>query len=115
MTMHIINVVRDFSPTSYGRYARELQPNEENVTGERFRDEFLIPALNQFDKVHVELTGYNRYGPSFIDEAFGGLISVKHFTLEDIHNRLTYSHDLLPSIVELITRRIEHAAQSLKD
>ena len=110
-----INVVKDFSKSPYGRYSKEVEQGEEDTTGERFRKEWLIPALHQYDKVIVNLTGYNRYARSFIDEAFGGLISSGEFTLQDLQHKLVYQHDDLPSIVELIRTRIELAEEMRRD
>lgn len=105
-----IVIVRDFSVKPYGRYTSEVAPGEEDTTGENFRKTILAPALKEYAKVHVDLTGYNRYGPSFIDEAFGGLISSKEFSPDEVYGKLTYQHDLLPSIVALIKDRIDTAA-----
>lgn len=110
-----INVVKDFSKSPYGRYSKEVEQGEEDTTGERFRKEWLIPALHQYDKVIVNLTDYNRYARSFIDEAFGGLISSGEFTLQDLQHKLVYQHDDLPSIVELIRTRIELAEEMRRD
>lgn len=109
MTTKTINIVKDFSPSPYGRYSREVSAGEEDTTGERFRTEFLIPALHAHDKVIVDLTGYNRYARSFIDEAFGGLISSGAFTLDELKNKLSYEHRDLPSIKELIHARLVNA------
>lgn len=106
-----IKIVKDYSKSPYGRYSNEVQAGEEDTTGERFRKELLEPALHQYDYVIVDLTGYNRYARSFIDEAFGGLISSGAFTLHDLQQKLSYRHDDLPSIVELIRSRIEWAEE----
>lgn len=115
MNLHTIRVVTDFSASPYGRYTREVGPNQQDSTGERFREEHLIPALKLYDKVHVILTGYNRYAPSFIDEAFGGLISSGAFSFEEVNEKLTYEHSDLPSIEALIKSRIENAARHFKN
>ena len=111
MTTKTINVIKDYSTSPYGRYSHEVEQGEEDTTGERFRKEWLVPALRQNDTVIVNLTGYNRYARSFIDEAFGGLISSGEFTLQDLQQKLIYQHDDLPSIVELIRKRIEWAEE----
>lgn len=110
-TVKKIIIINDFSDKPYGRYSKEVQPGEDDTTGERFRRDILAPALRNFDKVHVDLTGYNRYAPSFIDEAFGGLISSGEFTSAEVRKKLTYEHRNLPSIVQLITNRIDNAAE----
>lgn len=104
-----LNIIQDYSSSPYGRYSHEVQKGEEDTTGERFRKKYLIPALQEYQKVHVNLTGYNRYARSFIDEAFAGLISSGEFTLADLKDRLTYEHKDLPSIEALIKDRMEFA------
>lgn len=104
--MFIINVVKDFSKKPYGRY-----PNEGDC-GQTFRREKLAPALKDHDKVHVILDGYNRYGRSFLDEAFGGLIREEKFKWADLKERLTYSHSQVKSIELLIEERLEAARKA---
>ncbi|WP_312374331.1 STAS-like domain-containing protein [Stutzerimonas nitrititolerans] len=98
-----INVIRDFNPKPYGRY-----PSDGDGCGENFR-KFLAPYLRSHKRVNVVLDGYNRYGRSFLDEAFGGLIREEDFTYEQLKARLTYSHSLVKSIVLVIDERIEAA------
>jgi len=104
MKMKTITVVKDFNPRPYGRYNSDGPGN-----GSKFRDDVLAPALRKYDHVHVDLTGYNRYGRSFLDEAFGGLIRESKFTYEEVKKKLTYSHDLIKSINPIIDERIESA------
>ncbi|MDI3399624.1 STAS-like domain-containing protein [Pseudomonas sp. V88_4] len=104
--MFTINVVKDFSKKPYGRY-----PNEGDC-GQTFRQEKLAPALREYDKVHVILDGYNRYGRSFLDEAFGGLIREEGFKWADLKERLTYSHSQVKSIETLIEERLEAARKA---
>lgn len=99
-----ISVINDFSKKPYGRY-----PSDGTSNGEKFRKVHLVPALNVYDKVIVDLTGYNRYGRSFIDEAFGGLIRAEGFKKSELDQKLEYYHDELKSFEILITERIEKA------
>ena len=64
-----INVSRDFSKYPGPRYA-----SLGKSSGEVFRDQKLIPALESNEKVVVELDGTAGYGSSFLEEAFGGTI-----------------------------------------
>ncbi|MFP3447640.1 STAS-like domain-containing protein [Pseudomonas sp. SIMBA_067] len=105
MSTYTIDVVKQFSKKPYGRY-----PEDGEGCGEAFRKIWLAPKLREFDHVHVVLDGYNRYGRSFLDEAFGGLIREEHFTFEELQRKLTYSHSLVKSIEALIKDRIEAAA-----
>ncbi|WP_272527598.1 MULTISPECIES: STAS-like domain-containing protein [unclassified Providencia] len=106
MSQKTITIVNDFSKKPYGRYEEDGDGN-----GGRFRTDFLAPALRTYDHVTVDLTGYNRYGRSFIDEAFGGLIRYENFTKDDLDKKLTYKHDNLPSILLLIEDRINAAVE----
>jgi len=83
-----ISVLRDFSDDPFGRY-----PTDGPNSGERFREEFLRPALQQHNKVHVDLNG-NLYGSSFLEEAFGGLVRKGYATKEELSRKLTVSHSL---------------------
>ena len=104
MNKKTIVIVDDFDPHPYGR-----TPEDGESSGEKFREELLAPALKHYEYVHVDLTGYNRYGRSFLDEAFGGLIRESHFSGDEIHRKLTYTHDLLESLIIVIDERIEAA------
>jgi hypothetical protein len=104
-----IKVVETFNPKPYGRY-----PEDGDGCGQYFRENQLAPALREFDHVHVDLSGYNRYGRSFLDEAFGGLIRESGFSADEIANKLTYSHDLVVSILNVIDDRIEAAIRDTK-
>lgn len=101
--------VVDFSKNPYGRY-----PDDSEFCGQNYREDILEPALREHDAVHVYLDGYNRYGRSFLDEAFGGLIRESSFSGEEIKKRLTYSHELVPNIVRIIEDRIEAAINDAK-
>ncbi|WP_257282132.1 STAS-like domain-containing protein [Endozoicomonas sp. ISHI1] len=102
----MINVVNDFHPRPFGRYKKTA----EGRSGEEFRDDYLVKHLKQNQDVIVDLTGYNRYGPSFIDEAFGGLVRKYKFPVEFLRQHLVIKHDLLESVVALAWDRIEAAA-----
>ena len=109
--MKIIELkVVDFDLQPYGRY-----PADGDACGENYRNKILVPALHQYYKVHVNLTGYNRYGRSFLDEAFGGLIREADFSGEEISDKLSYSHDLLQSLIEVIDDRIDAAIRDTKN
>jgi len=104
MSTHTINVVKDFNKRPYGRYI-----DDGPGCGELFRRNYLAPALRKYSKVHVDLDGYNRYGRSFLDEAFGGLIREEGFSYAEVKEKLTYSHSLVKSIESLIDERVEAA------
>jgi len=63
-----INISKDFTKFPTGRTRRDGA-----FSGERLREEFIIPALNSYDIVNIELDGTLGYGSSFLEEAFGPL------------------------------------------
>jgi len=81
--MTTINIAQDFSDTPLGRY----HPNDGLFSGERFREEFLLPALQE-GKVEVILDGTEGFGSSFLDEAFGGIVRDGHYTAQGLRDRL---------------------------
>ncbi|MBY7906184.1 STAS-like domain-containing protein [Vibrio fluvialis] len=105
-----ITVTVDFHPRPKGRYKKDA-PGCEFTAGEVFREKILVPALNENEHVIVDLTGYNRYGRSFLDEAFGGLISRAGFTKEQLDSKLTIQHDHVENFVTIANERIAAAEQ----
>lgn len=97
----LIDVARDFSKKPYGRY-----PKDGDSNGTRFRKEFLVPALND-GSVVVDMSGTNRYGSSFLDEAFAGLVREEGFTKDFLKQNLEVKHNLLPSIALSVWDYIE--------
>lgn len=104
MKSNTITVVKDFSPRPFGRY-----PKHSDFCGQNFRAQLLAPAMKEFDRVIVDLNGYNRYGRSFIDEAFGGLVRDEGWTQKELRKHLEIVHDSLPSVVQLAWTRIDSA------
>lgn len=83
MEKKVINIRRDFSRYPAGRYLSDGPYN-----GQLFREKFLIPALkDDAEKIYIELDGVRGYNSSFLDEAFGGLVS-SGFTAPNLINRL---------------------------
>ena len=70
----IINVATDFSKNIGGRYKRDGV-----YSGEEFRETILIPkvqeALKKNQNIIINLDGGYGYPASFLNEAFGGLMS----------------------------------------
>jgi len=81
----LINVAEQFSKYPAGRFL-----SDGPYSGQRFRDEVLVPALeaSQTTSVLVVLDGTLGYGSSFLEEAFGGLVRRKGFKAEDLTKRL---------------------------
>jgi hypothetical protein len=70
MRVKEINFVQDFTDCPGGRLAIHG-----DFSGEEFREKFLKPALNDADRVVVNLNGASGFPSSFVDEAFGILCS----------------------------------------
>ncbi|MCF7971315.1 MAG: STAS-like domain-containing protein [Methylococcaceae bacterium] len=83
MTNKILNIAEEYSDTPAGRYL-----SDGNYSGQRFRDEFLFPALQNNCEVEVILDGTLGCGSSFLEEAFGGLIREKNMDLAEIESKL---------------------------
>lgn len=97
-----IIVINCFKGKPRYRYSKDIAPGEEDTSGERFRNEFLLPHLDNGEKVHVVLTGYNRYDSSFLISGFADLIRVNGYTYEKLKQQLTYTHDDLKSFENVI-------------
>lgn len=65
----IINIAKQFTRFPAGRFY-----SDGPWSGERFREELLVPALKTSEIIEIELDGVAGYGSSFLDEAFGGLV-----------------------------------------
>lgn len=85
--MHKISIAKDFSDVPLGRF-----PSDSEVSGERFREEFLKPALTK-GAATVNIDDTEGYGSSFLDEAFGGLVRKGYFTAADLHSKLTIENN----------------------
>lgn len=68
-----IVIARDFSKAPGARYESE-GPN----SGEKFRDELLIPkyteAHDKGEELEIDLDGCYGFATSFLEESFGGLV-----------------------------------------
>ena len=94
MSKRTICLVDEFSDRPFGRYR-----DDGGRSAEVFREDHLMPALKGHDSVVVDLSNYNYYGSSFLEEVFGGLIR-QGFTYGQLKDQLKVVHNQLPSIVE---------------
>jgi uncharacterized protein DUF4325 len=82
--MSEIVVAKDFSTRPAGRY----HPRDGDATGQKFRDQLLVPKLRSEDgKVVVDLSGLRLLTSSFLEEVFGGLIRLG-FTRKELQDKL---------------------------
>jgi STAS-like domain of unknown function (DUF4325) len=80
-----IKILEDFTRYPAGRYV-----SDGGFSGERFRKELLVPALNMADTVEIYLDGTLGYGSSFLEEAFGGLVRIEGLKSSDLLKRLVF-------------------------
>lgn len=93
-----ISLAKDFSPFPAGRTYEDG-----DFSGERFRVEFLVPALKAHPLVVVDLSGTLGIGVSFLEEAFEGLLET--FTFQELLTKLRIQSDL-PSDKHLAWEKI---------
>jgi hypothetical protein len=108
MTTEIIDVAAQFSPYPFGRY-----PEHGPFNGQRFRDEFLLPALRRGARVVVDLTRARGVAPSFLEEAFGGLIRAG-LPIESVNRNLIVRSDVDASLAVEVHDYILAADEQLK-
>ena len=82
-TLKTINIAKDFSAFPAGRTSRDSEFN-----GTSFRENLLVPALNNYHRVIVTFDGVYPVGASFLEESFGGLISREGFSADELEERL---------------------------
>lgn len=104
MNTKTLNIEKDFTWAPAGRYRKHG-----DYTGQVFREDFLVPALNEASKVIVNLDGVIGYGSSFVEEAFGGLIREENFRKALLKEKLEIYSDEFPSIINEIWKYIDEA------
>ena len=100
----IINIAKDFHDAPAGRF-----PEDGDYHGERFRTEFLLPALKSGDDVFIDMDSTDGYGSSFLEEAFGGLVRLCGYTAEELHSRIKLKSDEDESFIEEVWEYIDSA------
>jgi|TARA_E500000318_G_C3555438_1_gene210881 hypothetical protein len=105
----MIRIAKDFSRFPSGRVVAD-GPN----SGQRFRDDLLVPALKEFDIVEVVLDGVKGYPSSFTEEAFGGLVRIGFDKNELLSGKLNivYSDNAYRGYADDIRHYIEDAQPS---
>lgn len=101
----LINVAMDFHKYPFGRF-RETSPH----SAQAFLEDLLLPALDTFDKVTVDLTYARALGSSFLEGVFGELIRKKKWSVAEFYNRIEIVSDLVPTHKNAIERYVIEAS-----
>jgi hypothetical protein len=78
-----INVAKDFSPVPSGRV-----PEDGPDSGQRFREEILLPSLSGASSVAIFIDDAVGYQSSFLEEAFGPLQKLTGLTGDELSQRI---------------------------
>lgn len=98
-----IDVGNVFSDMPFGRDEKDGDSN-----GYRFRKDFLLKELENYEYVTVDLTNTLGCPSSFADEAFAGLVIYEKFTKEEVLRRLIFVSEY-ESVKSNILRYINEA------
>lgn len=105
-----LSIANDFSKTPGVRY-----PKEGNFSGEDFRDRVLIPkvreAIKHKDTLEVDLDGTYGLGPSFLEEAFGGLVR-KGYDYKKLKAALKFKSEEVPYYIEDVKNYMKKADEN---
>ena len=93
----VINIAKRFSRFPSGRAL-----GDGPFPGESFRKDLLVPALEEYQKVVIELDGVRGYNSSFLDEAFGELARQGVLSADDLDSRIEFKSDEFSDVIEEI-------------
>lgn len=93
----IIDLGRDFARLPFGRF-----PDDGPNNATRFRDEFVIPALEKGGTVTVVLDNAKGIGSSFLEETFGELAKRLGFSVDDFFRRIVIVSEDHPDLIESV-------------
>lgn len=107
----VIRISDDFTAYPIGRHSKD-GPH----SGERLREEFIKPMLQRCNLITIILDGVKfPYAPSFLDEAFAGLIRDKTLDLASFNQRIKLiSNDdssYIEEILDYVTKSHQYAAK----
>lgn len=93
-------------PVDFTRYPAGRYRSDGKFSGERFRDDLLVPALRAAKFVQLKLDGTAGYGSSFLEEVFGGLVRSGEFSADQLLEAIkleSKDSSLIDEIHEYIT------------
>jgi hypothetical protein len=80
-----ISIAKDFSRFPGGRYY-----DDGDFSGQRFREEFLLPLLTKGEHISLDLDGTLGLGSSFLEECFGGLVREHGLSASQIRKNINF-------------------------
>lgn len=95
--------------SEYTRYPGGRLRKHGPYSGEAFREDVLWPLLQNKVRIHVDLSGTYGFGSSFLDESFGEV--GKRLGVSTCKERLVFSSDDDPTLVDLVWTKISKASQ----
>lgn len=106
----LIKIARDFSKVPGAR-----TESEGPYSGERFRDEILIPRFLQTEKtkelLEVDLDGCYGFATSFLEESFGGMVRI--LKRKNLLNRIKIISNDDETLEGLIKQYVKEAEDKL--
>lgn len=104
MNEYLIDIAKDFSEVPGPRLK-----NQGDFSGEEFRNRILMPkfenALKNGKKLTINIDGAVGYAPSFLDEAFGGLVG--KYDAKTILKTIDVKSDIFKSVTDDIKQFIQ--------
>ncbi len=107
MSDKIINVSKDFSVYPYARYE-----SQSDTSGEKFRQQFLLPALRENTSVTIILDGTEGYGSSWFDESFAGLVRNGEFTADELLAKINFISTEDPTYIDEIKGYVSESSKA---
>lgn len=101
----VINVKNDFSQYPFGRSSND-GPN----SGERFRNEMLLPVWDQYNKFVIDFSGFQSSpGSSFLSSAFVELITRCDKPYQEVKQKIVIlpKDSVYPAAVESLLEQIK--------
>ena len=100
MDDQVIKIAEQFTRYPAGRYRTDGP-----YSGQRFREDLLMPAMRSGKHVTIDFDGTMGFGSSFLEEVFGGLIRNGDFSPEQVLKLVSFrSQD--PSLIDEIREYI---------
>jgi len=103
----VINIGKQFSRFPAGRYI-----GDGDSCGQKFREDWIVPAISVGTKVAIEFDDALGYGSSFLEEAFGGLVrsGFSKARLKDLLKLVTSDESLKIEVEQYIDDAVEPRA-----